>query len=147
MTKSLDPVCEVAIMRHQNLIRWKNLWSILLYIVGILIVFFFALAIYFFFQQSLPAGAVAFLTGLVQSGGGLWIRERRGETALEEKVAYDALRVDCRNGGRAAAETVPGIDFAGAGPLEQQAQDDILIEVLSAADKRRKTNMFGLSPY
>lgn len=87
--KSITPSpCEYARKRHLSLLRWRNFWTLLLFVFGSAIILFYSAAIFLFIRALwLPAGLS--IIGFIVSGVGIkWVVKRRIEAVKEELEAY-----------------------------------------------------------
>jgi len=90
--------CEYARERHQNIARWRNLWSILLFAFGTAVVLFLIVSIFLFLGQSWLPGAVSTL-GTIASGAAMtWVTRRRVDAMQEEELAYKEVVARCGQG-------------------------------------------------
>ena len=87
--------CEYARERHQNLMRWRNLWTILQFIFGSAVVLFLVAAILFFIRQDWLPASLATLGTVVQGVGIKWISDRRSDAVKEEEDAYRDVQTKC----------------------------------------------------
>jgi hypothetical protein len=87
--------CEYAIERHQNLLRWRNLWTILLFAFGSSVIIFLCIAILFFLRTSWIAGAVSTLGTIASSIGINWVVSRRTDAKEEEEAGYADVQSVC----------------------------------------------------
>jgi len=90
--------CEYAIERHRNIAKWRNLWTILLFIFGCTVVIFLVAAILLFIRQDWLPGALSTLGTIVNGVGIKWIYERRMEAVKEEEEAYKDVEEKCAKG-------------------------------------------------
>ena len=86
--------CEYAIERHKNLLMWRNLWTILLFVFGSAVIIFLVIAILFFLNKSFLPGAVSTLSTIVSGVSVKWVLDRRVEAKAEEESAYEGSLVD-----------------------------------------------------
>jgi hypothetical protein len=96
MPESVGDPCAYARERHLNLLRWRNLWTILLFVFGAAIVIVLTLTIAFAsdgkFIQS-----VATAVGTVASGIAIkWVLDRRTDAVSEEQAAFDQMLAICK---------------------------------------------------
>lgn len=87
--------CQYARQRHKNLVRWLNLWTILLFVFGTVIVVVLALAIARFHDPKVLEQLAAAL-GAVASGVAMgWVRDRRNDAKAEEAEAWRDVTATC----------------------------------------------------
>jgi hypothetical protein len=74
-----DPItpCEFARERYYNRALWRNLWTILLFVFGSVVVLFFVAAIVLFIRQNWVPGALATVGTIVQGAAIKWVVDRR----------------------------------------------------------------------
>ncbi|MBI4488199.1 MAG: hypothetical protein HY694_03880 [Deltaproteobacteria bacterium] len=87
--------CQYAIERHRNIAKWRNLWTILLFIFGSAVVVFLVGAILLFVRQDWLPGAISTLATIVNGVGIKWVYERRKEAVEEEEAAYKDVAEKC----------------------------------------------------
>jgi hypothetical protein len=87
--------CEYARNRHQNAVRWLNLWNGLLFVFGSAIILVLVCVIVFFLRQSWVSGAVSTLATIVDGVALRWVVTRRTDAKQEEKDAYDDVVQRC----------------------------------------------------
>jgi hypothetical protein len=97
MDEDSDLVCTIARGRHRSYYIWLNLWSILLYIFGAVVVFFLVKAVLFSLDQDWLRVALISL-GLIIDGVGIkWVTDRRAEALREEAESFKAMARACRS--------------------------------------------------
>jgi len=114
MRDPTDP-CSIAFERYKNLARWRNLWTILLFIFGATVILFLVGAIFLFIKESWLPGAISTLGTLVNAAGVSWVVARRGESVREETEAYEDVKRVCGAHATAAAA-------AGGGDVLQEVE-------------------------
>lgn len=124
--------CQYAIERHRNLLRWRNLWTILLFAFGLAVISFLCVAVLFILRTSWLPGAVSALGTLVSSVGVRWVVDRRTDAKTEEESAYADVRSVCLQGAAVTAESEQTTPSVG---------DDSLAKL--AAEKREKYKLIG----
>lgn len=87
--------CEYAQQRHQNLVMWRNLWTILLFVFGSAIILFLVGAILLFIKSSWLPAALATVGTVVSGTGTTWVVTRRTEAVEEESFAYKDVGDKC----------------------------------------------------
>ena len=96
-------LCEYARERHRNIARWRNLWTILLFIFGSSVVLFLTVAVLAFWQQAVLAGALSSLSTIVGGIAIKWVVDRRRDAVTEEEEAYQDVVARCGDGTSADA--------------------------------------------
>jgi uncharacterized membrane protein YcjF (UPF0283 family) len=96
--------CDYARDRHQNLARWRNLWTMLLFLFGAVVILFSAGAILLFIRESWLPGAITTAGTVVTGVGVAWVVTRRREAVDEEEEAYKDVIAQC--GSPAPADAV-----------------------------------------
>ena len=104
MENSVTP-CEYARQRHSDLARWRNLWTILLFVFGSSLILFLSIAVLFFLRQSWLPGALSTLGTLVGGVSVKWVLDRRGEAVTEEEAAYKDVEAKCSDPSAVKAAT------------------------------------------
>jgi hypothetical protein len=101
-----DPItpCEYARERHRNIARWRNLWTILLFLFGSAVVLFLTVAVLAFWKQAVLAGSLSTLSTIVGGVAIKWVVDRRREAVEEEQSAYDDVVKRCSESDAAAAD-------------------------------------------
>ena len=101
-----DPIspCEYARERHRNIARWRNLWTILLFLFGSAVVLFLCVAVLAFWKQAVLAGSLSTLSTIVGGVAIKWVLDRRREAVAEEQSAYDEVVARCGQAEAAAAD-------------------------------------------
>ena len=94
MPEPISP-CEYARERHRNLARWRNLWTILLFLFGSAVVLFLCVAVLAFWKQAVLAGSLSTLSTIVGGVAIKWVVDRRREAVSEEQSAYDDVVARC----------------------------------------------------
>ena len=96
MAEEVTVVCSIAQQRHRSTSVWRNLWTLLLWVFGVVIVVFLALAIFFYLRQEwLQAGLITL--GTIIDGVGIkWVTDRRAEAVSEENEVYHEFASACR---------------------------------------------------
>src|SRR5438874_10850096 len=87
--------CQYAQDRHQNFLRWRNLWTILLFVFGSTVIVFLSLAIVLFITQSWLTGAISTIGTIANGAGVAWVVNRRMEAVKEEETAYHDVEEKC----------------------------------------------------
>lgn len=89
--------CEYARLRHQNLVMWRDPWTILLFVFGASVIVFLSLAVVLFIRSAWLPGALTTLGTIVDSAGIKWVLNRRREAVREEEAAYRDVSDKCDN--------------------------------------------------
>ncbi len=90
-------VCQIAQQRHRNAALWKNLWTILLFAFGAVVVGFLTLAVILFLRQDWLPGALATIATIIEGAAIKWVLDRRNEAAKEETEAYQEVKAVCKD--------------------------------------------------
>ena len=98
--------CDFARMNYQDVLKWRNLWTILLYGFGVTVVLFSVAAILLFIRSTWLPGALTTLGTIVSGTGITWVVNQRKTAVAEEKEAFRRLNEECKQPGYALA----GID-------------------------------------
>lgn len=130
--------CSIAFERYQNLARWRNLWTILLFVFGATVIVFLVGTIFLFIRQDWVVGVVSTLGTIVNGFGVSWVVARRNEAVVEESAAYEDVKVVCGSGGGGGGGT--GLEMAG-GPREGSPERPTILHDLEAV--RRSHRVFG----
>jgi hypothetical protein len=87
--------CDFARERYRNIAKWRNMWTILLFIFGATVIIFLCAAIFLFIRQSWLPGAISALGTIVNGVGVSWVVSRRAEAVKEEEDAYKDVVEKC----------------------------------------------------
>jgi hypothetical protein len=117
--KPYDP-CAIAIERYKNLARWRNLWTILLFIFGTTVIIFLCAAILLFVNESWLPGAISTVGTIANGAGVAWVVTRRNEAVKEETHAYEDVKRVC---GGPAPSGVEAADRAATEDVEKELAD------------------------
>ena len=133
MSSPITPQCQFALERWRNMAKWRNLWTILLFVFGAVVVAFLCASILLFIRQTWVVGAATTL-GTFASGTAMkWVVSRRKEAVQEDNEAYEDVEKQC------AVTPAVGVRVLGASapvlPPDVQNQIDEL--------KRRQKILFG----
>lgn len=108
MAGGLSLACKYAQDRHRDMRRWRNLWTLLLFVFGATIVGFLSFSILLFIREAWLPGAIT-TVGTIASGAGIaWVVARRNEAVNEENVAYKDVKEACFGGSAAQAQEYLG---------------------------------------
>lgn len=125
MSNGLTP-CAYARERHLGLLRWRNLWTILLFVFGSSVVVFLSATALFFLGDKATEAALATLSTLVNGVAIKWILDRRTDAKSEEEEAYQDVQKLC------AATSAEMVERAGP----RRADDGTV--------RRERYKLFGL---
>jgi hypothetical protein len=125
-----DP-CTLAVERYKSIARWRNLWTILLFIFGMTVILFLCASILLFNSQGWLPGAISALGTIVNGVGVSWVVARRNDAVREEGLAYEDVKKAVRESMASTHATAP---TPGAGGSVLQELEDF----------RRKQLLFGL---
>jgi hypothetical protein len=95
--------CEYARERHKNIARWRNLWTILLFVFGSAVVLFLTIAVLLFLRQATLGAALSTLGTIVGGVAIKWVVDRRVDAVKEEQDAYSDVAEKCGNASMADA--------------------------------------------
>ena len=96
--------CRLAIERYRNFARWRNLWSILLFVLGASVVLFLLAAIFLLIREEWLPVALTTLGSIVSGVASKWVLDRRVEAVREEHSAYEDAQKYCADGEVARAQ-------------------------------------------
>ena len=78
--------CRLAIERYRNFARWRNLWSILLFVLGASVVLFLLAAIFLLIREEWLPVALTTLGSIVSGVASKWVRHlHRGRRADRDR--------------------------------------------------------------
>jgi hypothetical protein len=77
-----------ADQRHRTLALWRNLWTTLIFALGLAATLFFIGAICLFVRESWIAGAISTVASIFSGGTVPWLVARRQEAVKEEERAF-----------------------------------------------------------
>jgi hypothetical protein len=92
-----DIVCKLAQERFKSAALWRNLWTILLFAFGTILIVFFILSVILFLRQDWLPTALVTIGTIVEGAGIKWIAIRRAEAVKEEIEAYGEVGKVCKN--------------------------------------------------
>lgn len=92
---SSEIVCRIAQERYKNLLLWRNLWTILIFAFGSVVVIFLVMAIIFWLQKDFLPGALNILGMIVDGVAIFWVLARRNQAVEEEKEALEYVIQQC----------------------------------------------------
>jgi hypothetical protein len=97
--------CQFALERYRNFARWRNLWTILLFVLGASVVLSLLGAIFLFIRADWLPVALSTLGTIVTGLAAKWVMDRRVEAVREEQAAYEDAQKSCANGEAASARS------------------------------------------
>jgi hypothetical protein len=97
MLNAIITPCEYARERHQNIARWRNLWTILVFSLGSVVVFFLILSVLLFLRDAWLPAALSSLGTVVNGVFTKWVVDRRDESVKEEEMAYKDVVDKCQD--------------------------------------------------
>jgi len=100
-----DP-CDFLFSRWKTLALWRNLWTILIFLLGAAFMIFLVAAVLFFIKQSWVVAALSTFGTIANGVGVAWIVARRDQAVTEETEAKNELLQKCggATGGMAMAD-------------------------------------------
>ena len=96
MADEVGVVCDIAQDRHRGAVIWRNLWTLLLWIVGLSVVIFLVMAVLYLIQEDWLPAALLTLGSIAEGLGLKWVTDRRTDAAREEEEMYKDVEVACR---------------------------------------------------
>lgn len=99
--------CDFLYERWRNLAMWRNLWSILLFLVGTALALFLVAALLMFINKVWLAGALSTVATIANGVALNWIVVRRNQAVAEETEAKEDLLANCGGPQPGAAELDP----------------------------------------
>jgi putative flippase GtrA len=88
--------CEYARERHQNMVQWLNLWTILLFAFATALIIFLILVIFLFIRSTWLPVALSTIGSIVSGVIIQWIVKRRTVAKEEEEKAYQDVVEQCQ---------------------------------------------------
>jgi membrane protein YqaA with SNARE-associated domain len=79
---------DLATERHRAIARWRNLWTALIFAVGLAATVFLITAILLFIKESWIPGGISTLASILGGGAVQWLLARRKEAVSEEQQAF-----------------------------------------------------------
>jgi len=89
--------CQYARERHRSIAKWRDLWTILLFIFGSAVVLFLTTTILLYIRESWLPAAISTLGTVVNGMAIKWVLDRRGEAVREEEEAYREVVSICQD--------------------------------------------------
>ena len=108
MNEEPETPCDFAKLNYFNALRFRYLWSILVYAFGVVVILFLTASVILFVASAWLPGALATFGTIVSSGGVTWVVNQKLTAVKEEGDAFRRLKRECR---------MPGMGFIG---IEQQ---------------------------
>ena len=96
MTDEFGIVCDIAQERHHGAALWRNMWTLLLWLLGLSIVLFLVMAVLFLLREEWLPAAVVTLGSIAEGVGIKWVTDRRTDAVREETEMYKDLEGACR---------------------------------------------------
>ena len=90
--------------RWKDLARWRNLWSILIFLLGTAFSIFLIAAVFLFIRESWIPSVLSTLGTIVNGVAVGWILARRNQAVEEETEAKKELIQNCGTGVAAAVK-------------------------------------------
>jgi hypothetical protein len=87
--------CEFLFDRWKNLAMWRNLWTILIFVLGVSFTIFLIGAVFLFIRSSWLPAALSTLGTIVDGMAVGWILARRNQSVAEENEAKKDLIDNC----------------------------------------------------
>jgi hypothetical protein len=87
--------CQFAQQRYKNIALWRNLWTILIFAFGVVVVVFLVMAIVFLIRQDWLPGGLNVLGTIVDGVAIGWVLARRNQAVEEEKDALAEIKELC----------------------------------------------------
>lgn len=108
MNDEPETPCDFAKLNYFNAFRFRYLWSILVYAVGVAVALFLVASVILFITSAWLPAALVTLGTIIGSGGLAWIVNQKQTAVKEEDDAFRRLKRECQT---------PGTGFIG---IEQQ---------------------------
>jgi len=102
--------CEFAIERYRNIAKWRNMWTILLFVFGATVIIFLCGSILLFIRQSFLPGAISTLGTIVNGVGVSWVLSRRTDAVKEEEESYKDVQSKCPAAPNAIAAQIQALN-------------------------------------
>ena len=96
MAKDILTPCEYARERHKNMVRWLNLWTILLFAFATALIIFLILVIFLYLRSTWLPVALSTVGTIVSGVIIQWIVKRRTVAKEEEEKAYQDVVKQCQ---------------------------------------------------
>lgn len=99
--------CDFLFARWKNLALWRNLWTILIFLLGAAFTIFLIGAVFLFVRASWIPAALSTL-GTIANGVAVgWVLARRNQAVDEETQAKQELLAQCSGVAAAAPQAAP----------------------------------------
>ena len=92
---ALETPCDFARARYLDIGRFRRLWAILVFVLGVSVALFLCVSILLFLRSSWLPGAIGMLGTLVNGAAMSWITSQKATAADEEQKAFDELVKTC----------------------------------------------------
>lgn len=89
-------VCDIAQTRHRGAFVWRNLWTLLIWLLGLSITLFLVMAVLFLLREEWLPAAVVTLGSIAEGLGMKWVTDRRADAVREEAEMYKDVQNACR---------------------------------------------------
>jgi len=96
MTEEVGVVCDIAQERHRGASMWRNMWTLLLWLLGASIVVFLMMAVLFLLREAWLPAAVVTIGSIAEGVGIKWVTDRRNDAVREEMEMYKDVEAACR---------------------------------------------------
>jgi hypothetical protein len=96
MKDEIGVVCSIAQERHRGTARWRNMWTLLLWLLGLSITIFLVMAVLFLLREDWLPAAVVTLGSIAEGMGIKWVTDRRSDAVREESEMYKDVENACR---------------------------------------------------
>lgn len=114
-------ICDFLFERWKNLALWRNLWTILLFLLGIAFTIFLIGAVLFFVRESWLPGALLTVSTVADGVAVGWILARRNQAVAEESAAKDDLLKNCASASAGAMRGFTG-EVAAPSPVNSAVE-------------------------
>lgn len=88
---------DLADDRYRSLQRWRERWTLLIYILGVATTVFLIAAISLFINESWLPGALSTVASILSGAAVAWLLERRREAVAEEDQANQERKHDLKD--------------------------------------------------
>ena len=87
--------CEIAVARHENALRWYNLWNILTWTFGAFLIVILIYLVISATQSNITQSAIGLVGTVVDGVVVKWVVTQRATAYTEEKEAFEAIKNNC----------------------------------------------------
>jgi hypothetical protein len=108
MNEEPETPCDFAKLNYFNALKFRYLWSILVYVFGVAVALFLVASVILFINSAWLPGALVTFGAIMSSGGVTWVVNQKVTAVKEEEDAFRRLKTECK---------APGMGFIG---IEQQ---------------------------